>query len=272
MNQNRMLGFSSMTPVVKNLIILNVIFFVATFVFENSLGLNLYDYLGLHYFASEKFHYYQFFTYIFMHGGITHILFNMVALWMFGNNVEALWGPKKFITFYLVTGFGAGLLHYGVLYFDYHPIIADAQNMIDNPNTIDIMGWLSVHKLSGYFNINQSQLMFATTQEKQLLLGQMVNLFIERIPPVVGASGSLFGILLAYGMLFPDAIIMMIFLPIPIKAKYFVMLYGAAEIYSGLQNNPGDNVAHFAHIGGMVFGYLLIKTWEKGGHKYDKFV
>ena len=144
----------------------------------------------------------------------------MFALWMFGSVLENFWGPKRFITFYLVTGIGAALTHYAVLSYQLHPMVAQLQGDPDQ-------------------------------------LRQLYN-----APIVIGASGAVFGLLLAFGMLFPNTLLYVYF-AIPIKAKYFVIIYGAVELYSSLQNNAGDNVAHFAHLGGMLFGFILIKIWNR---------
>lgn len=246
-NQIRPGGFSLMPPVVKNLLIINGLFFLATIVMESSFGLDLVNYLGLHLPQSNQFRPHQFVTYIFMHGGFTHIAFNMFALWMFGNSLENYWGGKKFLIYYLITGMGAGLIHLGVQ--EFQALRYAAQLTSEQIATIHSEGYGVIQSGQYYTNVLMNQ----------------YNLAINTA--TVGASGSVFGILLAFGMMFPNAQIYLYFL-FPIKAKYFVMLYGAFELYSGIQNAQGDNVAHFAHLGGMLFGYIMLKYWQKKGSQF----
>lgn len=229
-------------PVVKNLLIINGLFFLAMMALSSSFGIDLVKYLGLHVFQSEYFKPHQLVSYIFMHGGMSHILFNMFALWMFGSNIENYWGGKRFLIYYLITGLGAGFIHLGVVEAQLISL-ANSMSMEDIAMVRD-EGLAILESGRNYSDSN---------------LGKY-NLLLNT--PTVGASGAVFGLLLAFGMMFPNSQIYLYFL-FPIKAKYFVILYGAFELYSGIQNNPGDNVAHFAHLGGMLFGYILIKYWEK---------
>lgn len=223
--QYRPNSFSVLPPVVKNLLIINGLFFLATLSFE-TLGTDLRETLGLHFPLADTFRPYQIITYMFMHGNFMHLFFNMFALWMFGNTLENVWGPKRFLTYYLITGIGAAICHYAVVYYEMQPALNYiSQNALDYP-------------------------------ELEALKQEVYN-----APVVVGASGSVFGILLAFGMLFPNTLLY-IYFAIPIKAKWFVVLYGAIELFSGLRGAPGDNVAHFAHLGGMLFGFILIKYWK----------
>jgi membrane associated rhomboid family serine protease len=171
----------------------------------------------------------------------------MFALWMFGSVLENVWGPKRFLNYYLVTGIGAGLVHLLVTYIRISSILPDL-----SPEQIQV-----VYQES--YNVLQSGKRYVDPAMDQLSI--LLN------TPTVGASGAIFGILLAFGMMFPNSLIYVYF-AIPIKAKYFVMIYGALELYSGFANNPGDNVAHFAHLGGMIFGFLLITYWKKKGKLY----
>lgn len=238
--QFRPSGFRLLPPVVKNLLIINGLLFLATITFSQQFDLT--DYLGLHYFKSPDFKPHQFITYMFMHGGFAHIFFNMFALWMFGNALENVWGGKRFLIYYMITGIGAGLLHLLVLYIQATRIEAGLDS-----ETISYVATKGHELLQEGRN-------FADPS-----LGNLNMLYNST---TVGASGAVFGILLGFGMLFPNALIYLFF-AIPIKAKYFVMMYGAIELYAGIANNPGDNVAHFAHLGGMIFGYVLIKYWHK---------
>ncbi|NQU87402.1 MAG: rhomboid family intramembrane serine protease [Mariniphaga sp.] len=267
MNQFRP-NLGNIPPVVKNLIIINVLLLAATWIMEKA-GINLVDYLGLHNPQSDKFMLHQIFTHMFMHDtrSIFHIFFNMFALWMFGRVLESVWGSKRFLMYYLITGVGAAALHTFVNYIS----IASMQNALEafantpSPQlldqfvqkhlqrpTVQVMDFIN----SWYDNPANSS--FAI--EGQRLMERIFQLNIDIA--TVGASGAVFGILLAFGMLFPNTQLMLIFPPIPIKAKYFVIGYGVVELYLGL-TQPGSNIAHFAHLGGMLFGFILIKYWNK---------
>lgn len=229
MNDFRPTGFSVLPTVVKNLLIINVLFFLATIAFDVSLHIDLADYLGLHYIGASDFQPFQLVTYMFMHGNFAHLFFNMFALWMFGNTLERIWGPNRFLLFYFVCGIGAGLTQELVQYIQYVTTLADYDNVRIAANQIVSM--------DTYLNM-------LTT---------------------VGASGAVYGILLAFGMMFPNSTIY-IYFAIPIKAKWFVLIYGVIELFSGFTSV--DNVAHFAHVGGMLFGLILILYWKKKGNLY----
>jgi len=272
--QYRPSSFNTLPLVIKNLLIINGLLFLATWVFKNQFGWNLVDTLGLHYFSSELFQPYQFVTYMFMHGGIDHIFFNMFALWMFGNVLENVWGPKRFLIFYMVTGIGAALIYMGYEAFHFYQIQQSVDAFLANPVPEEYYALVKKH-FGVYLEIpeNQSQIdAFFTSWNNNLSSSHVyiqqaiadINQFVsfQKSNPVVGASGSVFGVLLAFGMLFPNTLLYIYFL-FPIKAKYFVVLYGGLELFMGIANNPGDNVAHFAHLGGMLFGFILIKLWSR---------
>ena len=234
-------GFRMMPTVVKNLLIINVLMFIGTLVAESKFGIDLNRILGLYYPGSSLFRPYQIVSYMFMHGGFTHILFNMFALWMFGSAIENVWGSKRFFIYYFVTGIGAALLNFVIVYFR----IASIEAVL-SPEQIDLVykeGSALIQQGMNYSDYSMGSL----------------NLLLNI--STVGASGAVFGLLLAFGMLFPNSLIYVYF-AIPVKAKWFVVIYGAIELYSGIANNPGDNVAHFAHLGGMLFGFILIKYWK----------
>ena len=213
------------TPfIVKNLIIINIIVLVATMINENF----MYENFSLFSFHSPFFKPYQFITHMFMHGGIWHLFFNMYTLWIFGGILENVWGSKKFLLFYFVTGLGAALLHNLVLEIE----LSTLQNAVQSGN------------------------MAAQTSIMNILR-----------TPTVGASGAIYGVLLGYGMLFPNNIISLIFPPIALKAKWFVIIFGAIELLMGV-TGTGSDVAHFAHLGGMIFGFILIMYWKKKGKMY----
>ena len=273
-----------MPPVVKNLLIINGLMFLAALTFQQSLGIDFWEIFGLHYFESELFSPYQLVTYMFMHGDFGHIFFNMFAVWMFGSAIENVWGSKRFLIYYLLTGFGAAILHYAIITMDLYPVTSQIQQIVTNPSAAEIIGFAETHPWREYLHprmLSQAQ-NFVDVYVQQLQMNpndqsaiRGATAFLSNYRTsivdaqnVVGASGSLFGILLAFGMMFPNVNLYMIFLPIPIKAKDLVIGYGAMELFSAFQNNPGDNVAHFAHLGGMLFGFIIIKIWQKSGQRW----
>ena len=216
-------------PVVKNLTIIHVLVFVAQMTVGEQFKLeNLF---ALHDVRSVYFQPHQIVTHLFMHGSVTHILFNMLALWMFGAQLENYWGAKRFFIFYFVSGLGAALLHLLVLYYELTPVIEQFNHL---------------------------------PAEMQLDLINDPNYKVNI--PTVGASGAVFGCLAAYGYLFPNTLIYLYF-AIPIKAKWFVIIYAALELYMGVRNSAGDNVAHFAHLGGALAGIILVLIWNKTNRK-----
>ncbi len=258
--------FRDTPAVVKNLIIINVLMLLATFILQRT-GLDLTDKLGMHYPGSEKFRFYQIITHMFMHGGITHLFFNMFALWMFGRVLESVWGPRRFLVYYFVTGLGAVALHMFVNHLEIssmqHAITAFSNTPA--PEVLDkFVGKHVQHASTGLLDFitnwydDPSNPAFAV--EGQKIMEQILKMNMDI--PTVGASGAVYGVLLAFGMLFPNTQLMLLFPPIPIKAKYFVLAYGAIELYLGLTNS-GGSIAHFAHLGGMLFGFFLIKYWNK---------
>ena len=217
--------YKIMPTVTKNLIIINVLVFFGTLVAQRY-GIDLTNYLGLHFFLASDFNPAQLITYMFMHGGFSHIFFNMFAVFMFGTVLERTWGPKRFLFYYIACGIGAGLIQEGVQYIKY---------------IVDYSHYSQVDIGTGI-----------------IPMGEFLNMLTT-----VGASGAVYAILLAFGMLFPNNQLFIFPLPFPIKAKFFVIGYALIELYAGFANNPGDNVAHFAHLGGMIFGFILIMYWRK---------
>lgn len=233
---------ASMPPVVKNLLILNGLgFLLALSLGSDQWGFILNRTLGVYYIGSPRFEPYQIISYMFMHGNFMHILFNMFALWMFGTSIERAIGSKKFLIYYLVTGIGALVLHELVLHYEY--VQATSQMTADQIEIVKLEGQRILESGKNFTDYASGQLNY------------LLNV------PTVGASGAVFGILLAFGLLFPNVELMMILIPIPIKAKYFVIMYGAIELFSAVANRPGDNVAHYAHLGGMLFGFILLRIW-----------
>lgn len=219
---------NNIPTITKNLLIVNVVVFLATYLFR-TIGVDLNNVLGLHFFLAPDFHIYQLFTYMFAHGGFSHIFFNMFALWMFGCIVERTWGPKKFLTYYIVCGVGAGLFQELAQFAQFYFIASEHIPHFTLAQTMKVA------------NASAAGLNLWTT---------------------VGASGAVYGILLAFGMLYPEERIFIFPLPVPIKAKWFVMGYAAVELFMAY-SSTGDGVAHLAHLGGMVFGFFLIRYWRR---------
>ncbi len=229
---------NNITPVVKNLLIINVIFFFATWLFQQQ-GIAIQEYLAVFYFNSPYFKIWQPITYMFMHGSIAHIFFNMFALYSFGSILEAHWGGKRFINFYLITGLGALALQWGVQAFEVYQLTG---------SSINDLATLTVQ--------NESDL--RTLQ--QIYFG-----------PMVGASGAIFGLLVAFGMLYPNLEMYIMFIPVPVKAKFIVPVYIVLELVLGFSKIQGDSVAHFAHLGGALIGFILVKIWRNKTTYFDYY-
>ncbi|MGN7203047.1 rhomboid family intramembrane serine protease [Pedobacter sp. SAFR-022] len=235
-------------PVVKNLLIINILFFVATWVMQSK-GIDLAYYLGAFYFDSPLFKIWQPISYMFMHGGFTHILFNMFALYMFGSVLENRWGPKRFLNFYLITGLGALALQLLVQSIEVYNITGSIVNH----------GAVTIDLAEGMAGVNLPGL---TREQGQTLLGIYIG-------PMVGASGAIFGLLVAFGMLYPNVEMYIMFIPVPIKAKYIMPVYIVIELFLGVAKFQGDSVAHYAHLGGALLGFILVKIWkDRDRHTY----
>lgn len=222
-------GFNVIPAVIKNLLIVNVLVFFAQFTFQNSQAFSIDNLFALHEVRSEYFKPHQLVTYMFLHGDFGHLFFNMFALWMFGATLENVWGAKRFLIFYIACGLGAAVLHMVVLYFEFSPIYDLLANPMLHPDDRE-------------------------------LATRIVN------NGTLGASGSVFGCLAAFGYLFPNSVVYLYFL-FPIKVKWFVLFYAGLELFLGIQNSAGDNVAHWAHLGGAGVGILLVILWNKKNRK-----
>ncbi|MEP7258696.1 MAG: rhomboid family intramembrane serine protease [Flavitalea sp.] len=238
MSDIRMSNFQAIPPVIKNLVIINALVFFAQSIFggngpfAGSFGANgIENLFALHDVHSVFFKPHQLITHMFMHGSITHLLFNMLALWMFGSMLENLWGSKRFLIFYMACGLGAAFLHLGVLYMEMKPVIEVFRQL-------------------------------PASQQEELLYSETFKVNTA----TVGASGAVFGCLAAFGYLFPNSLIYVYFF-LPIKAKWFVIIYAAMELWLGVNNSAGDNVAHWAHLGGALVGFLLVLYWNKANRR-----
>lgn len=220
-------GFMSSVPTaVKNLIIINVLVMIMTALNEDF----MYEKFALFYPTSPFFHWWQPVTHMFMHGGFWHLFFNMYTLWIFGSQLERVWGARKFLVFYFVTGLGAALVHTGVEW-------------------LQMQNWLTEAAAGSY--------------------AAQVSIHTLKMTPTVGASGAIYGVLMGYAMLYPDAVMALVFPPIAMKAKWFVLIFGAIELMTGV-TGMGGNIAHFAHLGGLIFGYLLMLYWKKKRTLYSR--
>ena len=261
-------GLQSIPPVLKNLLIINVLMFLATFVVERAFGVDLNRILGLHYFKSEFFRPYQVVTHMFMHGGLTHLFLNMFMLWMFGRVLEQVWSGKRFLFYYFFTGLGAAALHLFVMHFEMSALLREATAFSNTPAPELFNSFLSKHIHQKSPQIYDFLNTWSANPKNPEYISQAIayiNSFIEAKMnvPTVGASGAVYGVLLAFGMIFPNIPLILIFFPFfPIKAKYMVIGMGVLELLYGL-SMPGSNVAHFAHLGGMLFGLILIIYWKK---------
>lgn len=235
-------GFFGAPPVVKNLIMVNVLMLLAYYAAGSVFGVDLNGLLGLYFPKSEHFMPMQIVTHMFMHGGFWHIFFNMYALFIFGPILENVWGPKRFFIFYMVCGLGAAFTHEAVIYFQYNHLL----NVLSPDNLQEV-----ISEGAAYFR-----------QGKIFTDPDMQNLQVLLNTPTVGASGAIFGVLMAFGVLFPNTQLLLLIPPMPIKAKYLVLGYGAIELFLAV-TQPGSNIAHAAHLGGMLFGYILIRYWRR---------
>ena len=233
MSQYRQSPFANLTPVVKNLLIINIIFFIATYILQNQF--DMVRWLSVFYFDSPLFRPWQVISYMFMHASIDHIFFNMFALFMFGPILEYSLGSKRFFNLYFICGIGAIALQW-------------------------IVQAIEIHQLIGSFVVHRD-----TTASPEVI-SKIKEIYDT---PILGASGAIFGVLVAFATLYPNMEMLIFFIPIPIKAKYVISFYIIYEIYSSIHQTSGDNVAHLAHIGGAIFGFVLIKIW--GTKRKDTF-
>jgi membrane associated rhomboid family serine protease len=269
-------GFGNIPEVTKNLLIINVLMLVATVAVGNALSIDLRDYLGLHLWLADDFNPIQIITNMFMHGDFTHLFFNMFVLWMFGSILEShVWGSKKFLVYYLLTGIGAGILYSVTAYWEILPTLSLLDAFMDSPSVATLNELSNAHKFwvdpnynydmyTAFTDFKQNAALYEANPSNAVAMNSAVTFVSDykdyylNLRTAVGASGAVYGLLLAFGMFFPNELLYIYFL-IPVKAKYVVIVLAAAELYFGVVNSPGDNIAHFAHLGGMLFGFILIK-------------
>ncbi|MEC8738341.1 MAG: rhomboid family intramembrane serine protease [Bacteroidota bacterium] len=252
-----MFGFNrysnNTSEVVRNIVTLNIGFFMLTWLGPRFIGLDFYHLFGLHHFTSGYFKPWQLLTHMFMHGNLFHLFFNMFAVWMIGSYLERLWGGKRFLIFYFFSGAGAILLH--TLVQDYQ--IGQVVKFLSGEQ-------IEMIRSTTNYSFNEIVALNPSSSASIIKYNNLVN------TPTVGASGAVFGILGAFALLFPNTELMLMFLPIPIKAKWFAIGYGVLELFlgaKGVANGASDGVAHFAHVGGLIFGILLVLFWNKTNKK-----
>jgi membrane associated rhomboid family serine protease len=253
----------NLTPTVRLLLFVNI----GVYFLTSTLGEATIDRFALHSVLSDRFSPIQFITHLFMHAGFGHLFSNMLGLIVFGPLLEQFWGPRRFFTFYLLTGLGAAALYLGVNYYESAALVDGFNAYRANPSVGEFLGFINQHAPSIYdplepfiqkFDAAPTNPAYIEQGERYLTsyVGEQIN------TPMVGASGAIFGVIMAFGLLFPNTELFMLFIPFPIKAKYLVGAYAIWEVYSGIYRAQSDNVAHFAHIGGMLFAYIIIKYWE----------
>jgi membrane associated rhomboid family serine protease len=259
----------NMTETVKQLLIINVLFFIGSYFVPQA-----NEMLALHYFESDGFRLWQPITHMFMHGSIMHIFFNMFALVSFGSALEHIWGAKKFLFFYFSCGIGAALVHSGVNYYEIHSILNELQNT--SLSQTDIHTILNTDFSSG--NQYLGKLLYenaASTFDKISVndtdFGLLFQAAMETQSKAVGASGAIYGLLVAFAFMFPEAELALLFIPVPIKAKYFVPVIVLLDLFSGVTGYSifgSGNIAHFAHVGGALIGFIMMWYWKK--NQFDK--
>jgi membrane associated rhomboid family serine protease len=262
-----------MTPMVKNILIINILIALLQWI----LKLPLNDWLALRVVYSPEWGPWQFFTYMWLHDthGMWHLLGNMFAVFIFGPMLEQVWGAKRFLTFYLICGIGAGVLYGAVDFIEKLPMKNDTTEYLQNPSPDAFRLFILDHKVdtrNSEMLIDFSDEYYDHPEDRSLISQSMA--YVSQIFDVhingsmVGASGAVFGILMAFGMLFPSTQLMLLFPPIPVRAKYIVLFYGLYELYSQFSRQSGDNVAHLAHLGGMLIAYILIKFWARKTNRF----
>lgn len=263
-------GFNVLPPVIKNLMIINGLVLLAQYSAEVSGNKEwMIDFFALHNVQSDLFKPHQLVTHLFMHGDFFHFFFNMFALWMFGNMLENLWGSKRFLIFYILCGLGAAAIHLGWLWYEVQPFMSEVTAFKQLPTAEGFLQFFKKHKALTEMDLDQLNLLYSkwsVDSGNQNYMQSAVDLVQQRAQqelstPTVGASGAVFGCLAAFGYLFPNTLIYIYFF-FPIKAKWFVILYAAAELWMGIRNS-GGNIAHFAHLGGALIGFLLVLYWNK---------
>lgn len=251
----------NLSPVVKNLLFINI----GVFLVQELLHLPLFEYFGLYYIHSDRFLPFQYFTYMFLHADFRHLFGNMLGVVVFGPMLERFWGSKRFLTFYFIAGVGASVLFSAVNYYEMSKLQMATVEYVKDPTPGKFVSYIDSFA-EAYYDLEFVN-SFEENAKNQAYINKSVDFVKEFYThsssvPMIGASGALFGILMAFAMLFPNTELFMFFIPFPIKAKYLVAFYGLYELYSEYVRLPGDNVAHLAHLGGMLVGFIVVKYWN----------
>ena len=262
----------NLTPTVRNLLLINIAVFLAQ---ENLRSIPITELASLYPLGSPYFHFWQFFTHMFLHGSWGHIFSNMFGLISFGPLLEQRWGGQRFLAFWLMCGVGAGVMYEGVRTYEMHKMEVAAQEFHQLPSGGDFANFYKTYfpGARGYEVLAADLESNPRNTETISIANQSIDAAVNEAQTsphggMLGASGALFGVLFAFAYLFPNTELFLLFIPFPIKAKYFVFFYGAYELYSGVHQAPGDNVAHFAHIGGLLIGFIILKFWESGRARF----
>src|SRR6218665_582643 len=250
--------FGQITPVVKNLLILNILLFVVKLVAETK-GIDLDSMLGLHSFGTPLFEPYQLITHFFMHGNFFHILFNMFVLMSFGPILEKIWGAKRFAIMYIVSAFGAVLLYNGIAYFQ----IVELKQAIGSSDVLANLDAIIRENPIGPAAQDKANAYLQTAVKTQNAYDNSIAYMIRSYIPMLGASGAIMGLMASFAILFPNTQLQLLFPPIPVKAKYLIGGYFLLDLYLSIFQQSGDNVAHLAHVGGAVAGGILVLIWRK---------
>jgi membrane associated rhomboid family serine protease len=260
--------FRRLTPVAKNILIINV----AILLFTSLLRLPLSEWLGLKVIYSSEFAPYQFLTYMWLHGGTWHLIGNMIAVLVFAPMLEMVWGSKRFLIFYLVCGIGAGVLYGAADAIEKLPLKNAAEAYMADPSPEAFEKFIIENK--GFINVARGgellDLYYENPAYERETIAAVRSIYDGVITngTMIGASGAVFGILFAFAFLFPNTELFLLFPPIPIKAKYLVFFYAMYELYSEFNRTPGDNVAHLAHLSGMLIAFVLLKFWKNDTKKF----
>ncbi|WP_128330645.1 rhomboid family intramembrane serine protease [Apibacter sp. HY039] len=252
-------------PVTKNLLILNTIFFIGKYLL-GMYGVDLDVIFGAFFPLSPNFHWYQVLSHMFMHAGLTHFFFNMFTLWMFGSAVEQALGAKKFLILYFVCGLGAFALFNLVNYFEFKQVY---DSLVEANVPLNEVSKYSKLNFTSNNNIQEMGNQWLNTLPKNTDYAQASKFYLDLVVPMMGASGAIYGVLVAFGLMFPNTVLVLLFPPIPLKAKFFIPLMILFELYLGINQVQGDNIAHFAHLGGAVFGFFLTKHWIKNRYRWN---
>lgn len=261
-------------PVIKNLVLINIVFFVASWTLPKAFNIDLTAYLALYHPSSPYFKPVQFVTHMFMHASFWHIFFNMYVLWSFGRILEMAWGGKRFLLYYFITGIGAAVLHLLVTGYEIAQLQEGVTAYLNSPGPEAFGQFVNNYLPSASRHVADFSSSWGLDPQNRSYYVEAEAFVLDalnhsRDVPTVGASGAVYGVLLAFGMLFPNTVLMLIFpIPLRIKAKYLVLILGGMELLLGLSNSGADNIAHFAHLGGMLFGFFLVRFWRRSTTKW----